>query len=1003
MQYTAENNGRNGFSAILIVTALMLVGIACIPMLEVHYTPRQRSRQLSVSFYYQAPAKAVESEVTRVIESAVNTVPGISSLDTRTWQGGGSVSVSFKENVDMHAAKAQVSACLRQIQKSLPKGVYTNVDGTGGSANERSTVLLYTLNSDMPQSELVRLVQERIAPHLSRIDGVTEVGTSGTMPFEWVLKYDPDRLEASGLSVNDLYYAIGNRFSNRIAGTCLSNGRNMLVWLNSPPFDGIFDDIPLPSADGHVYSLADFTKVIHCEQDAYSYERINGLDAIGMYVNVSDNANMVKVAADVKKRMESLNQVLPGNVGVELAYDASVRLNTEIRKMFFRALLSLAILFLMVLLSSRNIRYMLVIGLSVIATMLLSVPLYLLLDIDIELYSMAGISVSLGIVIDTAIVVADHYRRHCNLRVLWPVTGAVLTSVAALMAILLLPEQSRENLTDFARIITVNLCVSVIVAFVFVPALSNGLSAAGKREKRHSIGNLRRRAGAVSGYMRTVALLRKRRWIVLACMSLLFVLALWLFNASGKGHIDVRRNGTEDKSLNISVSMPHGGSTGQLNDIVRDVEKFIAGLSGVMDFRTSISGTDASIRIRFNDGDIDDSYRLSVKDSLWHKALGYGGVVWHMPSLGLGDEYLTNDVIRTQWTNTVNLCGYNYDRLYTYAMELTDSLKTLKRVTDAGFAFGPSYQADDEIFLNYDKERMTGLGVDAYAHSVLLMSRSVDWTVGQTSAEKTPEFIRIKSVSTDDNDIWSLMNRPVTIAGRQLRLNQFGGLEKKHTGMDIVRENQEYRIAVGYEFQGSFAQRYEIVGKQLERIDKKFPLGFHIDSSGYSFMNGKEKRQRYLVVLAVIASIFMILSAIFESFMIPFAIMLLVPLSLIGLFIVYPLTGVDPGQGGFAAAIMLCGITVNAGIYLAWEYYTSHSMSYRKAVKVKITPVMLTIISTVLGLVPFLLDKDADGFWFSFAVGVMAGMLFSIIALLFIMPLFLPICRRHANTATECW
>jgi multidrug efflux pump subunit AcrB len=148
----------------------------------------------------------------------------------------------------------------------------------------------------------------------------------------------------------------------------------------------------------------------------------------------------------------------------------------------------------------------------------------------------------------------------------------------------------------------------------------------------------------------------------------------------------------------------------------------------------------------------------------------------------------------------------------------------------------------------------------------------------------------------------------------------------------------------------------------------------------------------------VVLVIFMICASMFESFSVPLVVVLLIPISFMGLFLAYPLLGVSFGQGGFAAMIMLCGITVNAGIYLTSEYRTiaeasgrSGLKTYIKAYNRKIIPTMLTILSTVLGLIPFLFDGKQNQFWFSFAVGVMSGMLFSVIAIVLIMPVFFPL------------
>ena len=157
-----------------------------------------------------------------------------------------------------------------------------------------------------------------------------------------------------------------------------------------------------------------------------------------------------------------------------------------------------------------------------------------------------------------------------------------------------------------------------------------------------------------------------------------------------------------------------------------------------------------------------------------------------------------------------------------------------------------------------------------------------------------------------------------------------------------------------------------------------------------------------VLIFVVILVIFMICAALFESLRYPLSIIILIPVSFIGMFIAYTFLNISFGQGAFAAMIMLCGITVNAGIYLTSEYRTicagtgrTGMKNYVKAYNRKIVPTMLTILSTVLGLIPFLFDGRQDMFWFSFAIGVMSGMLFSVIAIVLVMPVFFPMDGRR--------
>jgi multidrug efflux pump subunit AcrB len=143
----------------------------------------------------------------------------------------------------------------------------------------------------------------------------------------------------------------------------------------------------------------------------------------------------------------------------------------------------------------------------------------------------------------------------------------------------------------------------------------------------------------------------------------------------------------------------------------------------------------------------------------------------------------------------------------------------------------------------------------------------------------------------------------------------------------------------------------------------------------------------------------------FESLKLPFAVIFMIPISFIGLFLTFGLSDLSFDQGGFAAFVMLCGIVVNAGIYLVLTYKDvlsenprlACSRAYMKAFRRKIKPIMLTVISTVLGLIPFLTDGPQEVFWFDFAVGTIGGMVFSVIAVIFVLPVFVSTCGSRSG------
>ena len=1045
----------HAFSIILIMIVLALIGAVCIPLLNVQYNPVQENRNLSVSFSGQGSARVIESEVTSIIEGALNTVEGVSNISANSYQGGGYINLSFKKGTNMETTRFDVSTRLRQIRSKLPEGTRVSVSGSaGGGGRGKQRILQYTINADMPATEIVRYADEHLVTPLSRIEGVDGVETSGAMPFEWVLTFDPNSLRAAGLTPGSLSQALGRYFQNNIVGTEVMEDRLMLVKLRTPDLKGNLEQIPVSKEGDRLYRMGDFATVTYQEQTPSSYNRINGLNTINLTVYAQDEINTITVTDAVKERMKELKAALPDSYAVKLSYDASEYLNNEIQKIFLRAVMSLAILLLFVLAVSRSFRYLTVIGLTIIVNLLSAVIFYKLFGVDIELYSMAGITVSLGIIIDTAIVIADHYTYYGNRKVMFSITGALLTTIAALMLVFFLPEESRANLTDFIWVIVINLTLSILIAFLFVPALLEYFPLKNKGVVRNTMKRRRRLVHRTARYERVVAWSRSHRWIYIVAILLLFGIPIqllptqvkhknmgkweneskgglvglynktvgnkwyqrnkaWfeyplggtlnLFQKHSGGRMSFNRDEEQrEVVLSVRANLAEGQNVQQLNEIVKEMENWLQQYDEISDFYTSLSGTSGSIEIHFKDEYQKTRFPYDLKQRLWGKAIRYGGATWNIPALDENDQYLSNSVYRTSWSHSIQLYGYNYDLLYRYAEELIDTLKQNRRVNgQAGFSAGGygSY-VNSEFYMDIDREKIVRSGTNLNRYFSYLGEQLYNSSSGRVYDGRGYTPVRVMSADRDYYDLWHIRNDMVLIDSVNTRLSDIGSIEKRRTGLNIQRNNQEYVIAVGYEFIGSYDLLNKMEQEQIKRLNETLPMGFRAGGGGgYGWWN--EQKQRTVLIFVVVLVIFMICASMFESFRNALVIVLLIPVSFMGLFLAYPIFGVSFGQGGFAAMIMLCGITVNAGIYLTSEYRTIAESTgrigiktYIKAYNRKIVPTMLTILSTVLGLIPFLFDGRQSQFWFSFAVGVMSGMMFSVIAIVMVMPVFFPMEER---------
>lgn len=1055
-----EKRGLSSFSVILTMMVFMVAGAAVLPLLNIQYSPKEEMTSLSAHVSFpNASARIVESEVTSKVEGALSSLGGVTNVNASSSAGGGYVNITFKKGTDMKAVRFDAATRLRQLRKSLPDGASVSLSGSvSGRESYNSTMLIYNINADMPANGIVSYAEKHILTPLSRIEGVESVSTSGATPYEWVVTFDPNSLRAAGLTPSDLSNAFGQHFQNNIVGTQVNGDDMMLIRLRSTGLNCRLEEIPVSSVSGRIFYVGDFATVRYKEQQANSYRRINGQNTIDIYVNASEGINTINVAAQVRARMEELEKSFPENFTVRMVYDASEHLNNEIQKIFIRAILSLLFLLLFVLLVSRSFRYLAVIGLTITANILSAVIFYWLFDIDIELYSMAGITVSLGIIIDTAIVMADHFTYYRNRKVMTSIAGALLTTIAALLIIFFLPENARADLTGFVWVIIINLTLSMAVAFFFVPALLDKIPLQSKGVARHSMRTKRMVVRWSEWYGQYIVWSRAHRWIFIVLMVWMFGLPIHLLpsqvhhkenyndtkgglvgvynktigspwyqknrrifeytlggafnlfsNNVGSGSFYREPEEELQKQLYVNAWMAEGCTAQQMNEIIREMENWLNQFDGIEIFESSVGGNYGDITITFEKEAGRTHFPYELKQQLWAKAMGYGGATWYVSSLDHNDNSLSNSTYRSGWNNTISLRGYNYDILYRYAEQLRDTLLSKKRISAAEISGQWGQMPESEFYLEMDRRKIAARGLDVNRYFNYLTEQLYDSGAGSVFDGEKDVPVRIVSAEKDYYDLWHINNDMIDIDSTKLSLSDIGSITKRRTGVQITRQNQEYVISIGYDFIGS----YELSGRMREQVAKQFnsmlPIGFHVESDDDGWWSSEDRRQQTLLLFIVVVIIFMICATMFESLKKPLSIIAMIPLGFVGLFLAFPVFRVTFDQGGFAAMVMLSGIVVNAGIYLISEYNTVTSSRHTgsttderlairywvKAYNRKIIPTLLTIVSTILGLIPFLLDgKEESFFWYAFAIGVIGGMIFSIIALIFFMPVFVSLKQK---------
>lgn len=1025
------------FTVLLLMAVFSVVGISVMPLLNVQYVPSSSVNKITVSYIWPGASPAIiENDVTSLLEGVLSSVSSNTGVSSLSGNGHGNVEISFRKGTDMEAARFEVATCIRNIYPSFPKGVsYPNISA-GTSGIEEKMALLYEIKGDLPTLDIYNYLSEHVTGRLSEVEGTGKVQLSGAVPFEWAIRLDSDKASVYGITPEMVASVFNSYFSETILGMTMTGNGKMSVKLANKVSDDGFGAIPVSKAGDRIIYLRDIADIVHRESQPSSYYRINGLNTISLSVNAEPNTNIIDVAHRVHAVMNDLSKDFPDTLEATLSYDASEYISKELDKIYFRTALCLLILMAFVFVVSRSWRYVAIISATLAVNIFIAVAMYFFLGLDIHIYTLAGITVSLGIIIDSSIVMTDHYGYYRNRAAFPSLLGAVATTIAALGVIFLLPESSRVNLSDFAAVISVNLCVSLVTAYLFVPSLMDRFPVgrpSGKGRKRR----LRRIVRLNRLYERYIIFGVRHKWLLVLLLIAAFgiptfmlpgiivkplgELSRWeeIYNkfitwtpyASNRDVIDKVMGssfGLFSRSVNrsnyfrepgrqvltISGKMPEGCTVAQMNEVMGSMESFLSGFDEIESFVTEIRDPqNGFITVYFKPEYEKSVFPSWLKSQAASMAVHFGGATWVVS--GIDDLSFSNDYNTDFKSNKLDLYGYNCDDLIRYSKEIIDYMSGFSNVMEpelvSGFGFGSSSR--DEYNMSFDGKALAVAGTSPYSYYSVLASKLYNTDVGSMIYDGSLTDVVLESSDSDSFDLWYINNVPVRVDSVKVKLSGAGNVRMESTGLDIFKKDQSYLFRIAFNYSGRVPEYIKFSEMLQSHVNSNIlPMGFKLEDKAFSdFDKLKDNQLKVILLIAVI--IYVMCSMIFNSLRLPIAIMSLIPVSFIGVFLTFGIGKFPFDQGGFAAFVMLSGTVVNACIYIINamgqdKRKYSPVKRYLRAFNHKINAIILTVVSTVLGLVPFLFDGPSEVFWFAFAIATIGGMFFSLIALVFYLPVF---------------
>jgi len=1013
----------------VIALFLLVAGGVSIRLLPIAQYPTVAPPSLSVSAVYPgASAKTLEESVLSVIEQEMNGSPGLIYMESVAQaNGSGSITLTFETGTDAALAQVDVQNRLSRAAPRLPAAVTqqgVRVD------KARSNFLLFTILSTTDGSydpvALGDYASRNVVPEIQRIPGVGQAllfGTERAMRI-WI---DPAKLVGYGLSTSDVNNAIRGQNAQVSSGTMgdlpIVQGQQISATVvvdgQLESADKFGDIVLRANTDGSTVRLRDVARIELGGQNYATSARLNGNPSTGVGVQLSPTGNALATATAVHQRMAELSKYFPKGMKYEIPYDSSRFIRISIGTVVETLLEAMALVFLVMFIFLQSFRYTLVPAIVVPVALMGAFTLMFALGFTINVLTMFAMVLAVGILVDDAIVVIENVERIMSEEGLSPreatrkamgqitaaIIGITVTLAAVFIPMAFFPGSVGNIYRQFSLVMVSSMLFSAFLALSLTPALCATLlkpvQAGHHLDKRGFFGWFNRGFKRTThGYEGGVAWVLKRVGRTMVVFALLLALVVWMFLRLPASFLP-----NEDQGyLIVNVQLPPGATQGRTLAVMQQVEGFmlkqpeVQSMVSVMGFSFSGQGQNAGLAfVPLKD--------WSERKGPEHSSHGLAGRAFGA-LMGVRDAFifaLAPPSIPELGTATgfnfrlQDRGGNGHDALLAarnQLLGLASQSKVVAGVRPDGLEDAPQLQ------IEIDRDRAAALGVPFDAINAALST-----ALGSTYVNDFPNRGRLQRVVVQadaparmqPNDL--LRINVVNARGLLVPMSAFATTRWVVGPMQTIRYNgyPAMRIAGDAAPGRSTGEAMQ----EMERLAGQLPPGFAFEWTGLSREEKLAGAQTTALLVFSLLAVFLALAALYESWSIPMAVLLVVPLGVLGAILGVTVRGMPNDVFFKVGLIAVIGLSAKNAILIIEFAKDLHAQgkglieATLEACHLRFRPILMTSIAFMFGVMPLVLASSASAnSQRAIGTGVMAGMLSATVLAIFFVPAFFVFIRR---------
>ncbi|MCG2587203.1 efflux RND transporter permease subunit [Rhodohalobacter sulfatireducens] len=978
---------RRPVSTLMIFVSLVVVGFIATRLVPLEFMPNITFPGAFVQLPYpNSTPKEINENIARPIEEVLATLSGIDRINSNSGEDNAGVVVIFNQGTDINLKAIEIKEKIESIRNQLPDDfehyeIFKFQDGDEATLQLR-------ISSERDLSDAYELLNRNLKQRIERIPGVGQVTLYGVEKKEIRVEINPDRITAYNIDLNELSNRLRQANFSISAGKITDSGMRYMV---RPVGDlhGVEDIENLIIADNNI-RVKDIATVKYTSPERNYARHLDQKYAVGLDITKESTANTVQVVDDVLTEIDEIGE-LPEMHGIEIyqMFNQADGILSSLRELFnagmIGALLSIVVLYIFL----RQVSTTLIVATAVPFSLIVTLGFFFFLDITLNILSMMGLMLAIGMLVDNAVVVTENIHRYQrklsdpkNASVLGAkqvaiaVTAGTLTSIIVFLPNVVNESFISQHMYYIGMAIIISLLASLLISLTVIPLLASKIKPPEESRKKTFIDKLAVRYSAFLGW-----LLDRRKLSVFLITLLFFSGAIPLSFMS----VDMFPR-VEERQLNLQYNLNASYTLETVKESVERIEKYLYDNQEKFEIEsvyTYYQPENANSTINLVPDDEAGKSVTQIKEEIEKD----------LPKIATGQpafEYISRN---SSEQVRVFVQGESMDVLEDLAEQVEWRLGQIEGFADVR---SEAETGSDEVRLTVDHNRARNFGLTSSAVANMVSGAMRGQTIQRIRGPESEIDVVLAFQDVNRQTLDDLRDLPISVGNNQtVKLATLADFEQSPGAGRIFRENRKTSLGIGVNLDDITSEEARTeISKVMNQI--VYPSGYSW-SYGRSFGNDIEAMNVMLFNIGIaFFLIYLIMASLFESLLYPTSVISCIFFGVVGIFWFFFITGTNFDLMAFIGILILMGIVVNNGIVLIdhINHLRTEGLSRRDAViqggKDRMRPILMTAATTVLGLIPLCFGTTQIGGegppYFPMARAIVGGLTFSTVVTLIVLP-----------------